>query len=259
MKAAAVRLDKVSFRYGAISSEVLHDISLELAEGRFTVILGRNGSGKSTLLKVIAGFLDPARGSVRVMGRDTQKLSLTDRAGLLGFLPQSHRPVFPFSVEDVVLTGRASHVRFAPGKRDRAKVFSALEKVGIAALRRRAFTELSGGEQQMVMIARVLAQEPEIVLLDEPTAHLDLANQTRILRFLKDLAGSGYTVAAVLHDPNSAFLYGDDFIFLKEGQIKKLNAGQSPWDPDFLGSVYGLDLEVLPYRKRAFLFPANCG
>jgi iron complex transport system ATP-binding protein len=109
----------------------------------------------------------------------------------------------------------------------------------------------------MVMIARVLAQEPKIVLLDEPTAHLDLANQTRILCFLKELAGSGYTIVAVLHDPNAAFLYGDNFIFLKEGHTEELTAGKNPWEPGILGDVYGLELDTLPYRGRAFVIPKN--
>jgi len=251
----AICLESVSFRYGSGCPDVLQDINLKFVEGRFTVLLGRNGSGKSTLLKVIAGFIEPSRGSVEMMGKNIQKLTLTDRARFLGYLPQFHRPVFPFSVEDVVLTGRASHVRFTPGERDRAKVFSALDKVGIYDLRKRAFTELSGGEQQMVMIARVLAQEPEIILLDEPTAHLDLTNQTRILRFLKDLAGSGFTIVAVLHDPNSAFLHGDDFVFLKDGQIESLLPGQAPWESGRLSSVYGLDLEVVSHGARALVLP----
>ncbi len=251
----AICLESVSFRYGSGSPDVLRDISLELVEGRFTVLLGRNGSGKSTLLKVMAGFIEPSQGSVEVMGKSIQKLSLTDRARFLGYLPQFHRPVFPFSVEDVVLTGRASHVRFTPGERDRAIVFSVLEKVGISDLQKRAFTELSGGEQQMVMIARVLAQEPKIILLDEPTAHLDLINQTRILRFLKDLAGSGLTVVAVLHDPNSAFLHGDDFVFLRNGRIENRPPGQVPWQTGILSRVYGLDLEVVSHGARAFVLP----
>ncbi|MFZ2445350.1 MAG: ABC transporter ATP-binding protein [Syntrophobacteraceae bacterium] len=254
---AAVRLDRVSFSYK--SSEVLTDVSLEIAEESFTVLLGRNGSGKSTLLKVIAGLLKPTRGAVAVMERSIADLSLTDRARMLGYLPQFHRPVFPFSAEDVVLTGRASYVRFTPGEKDRAKAVAALERVGVADLRHRPFTELSGGEQQMVMIARVLAQEPKIVLLDEPTAHLDLANQTRILRFLKGLAGSGYTIIAVLHDPNTAFLYGDGFIFLKNGQIEELAAGKKPWEPGILGNVYGLELDMLPHKGRAFVIPRTGG
>ena len=251
----AVRLNRVSFCYK--SSEVLTDISLEIAAEKFTVLLGRNGSGKSTLLKVIGGFLDASGGLVEVMGKNIGSLSLTDRAGLLGYLPQFHRPVFPFSVEDVVLTGRASHVRFTPGAKDHAKAVESLEKVGIAGLRHRPFTELSGGEQQMVMIARVLAQEPKIVLLDEPTAHLDLANQTRILRFLKKLTSSGYTIVAVLHDPNTAFLYGDDFFFLKDGRIVEVPDGRMPWEPRVLGNVYGLELDSLPWEGRAFVIPGN--
>lgn len=241
------------FSYGGRG--VLHDVTIEIQQGQFTIILGKNGSGKSTLLRIMAGLLKPDGGTLQVMGRDLNDLSLTERAKIIGYLPQFHRPIFPFSVEDVVLTGRASYVNLIPGHEDRRIVLRALERVGIIHLRLRPFTELSGGEQQLVMIARVLAQEPKIVLLDEPTAHLDFVNQAHVLRLIREFADSELAVVAVLHDPNIAFLYGDRFIFLKEGQVESWSSSQKPWDTEVLQKVYGPELRSIPYQDRALVVP----
>ena len=243
----------LSFSYGR--RPVLSDVSFQIQPGEFTIILGKNGSGKSTLLRIMAGLLKPESGSLQVMGRDLTGLSLSERAKVIGYLPQFHRPIFPFSVEDVVLTGRASHVNLIPGHEDRRLALSALERTGIIHLRSRPFTELSGGEQQLVMIARVLAQEPRIVLLDEPTAHLDFLNQARLLRLVRELVNAELAVVAVLHDPNIAFLYGDRFIFLRDGQMESWNSSQKPWDTEILQRVYGTEVRSIPYRDRALVIP----
>ena len=161
------------------------------------------------------------------MGKDLNRLSLSERGKLIGFLPQFHNPVFPFTVREVVLTGRAAYVFSQPGRRDREKADQAIAEVGIEELRDRPYTELSGGERQLVMIARVLAQEPRVILLDEPLSHLDLANQVRFLGLVKKLTAGGLTVLAVLHDPNLAFLSGDHFVFLKDGQVRETAEGRA--------------------------------
>ncbi len=251
----ALRVERLSFRYG--KRLVLDDIHLVMREGTFTVLLGKNGSGKSTLLRVMAGLAQCGSGKIELLGKDLRSLSASSRARILGFLPQQHRPVFPFSVEDVVLTGRACHVTLIPGKKDREKAFEAMDRVGIMHLAGRSFTELSGGEQQMVMIARVLAQEPRIILLDEPTAHLDFVNQARLLDLIRELVDSGLTVAAVLHDPNLAFLYGDEFVFLKNGRLQSVSSSQKPWDGSLLNAVYEMDVHTVPYGKRALVIPGG--
>jgi iron complex transport system ATP-binding protein len=239
------------FRYG--NREVLKTVTIEIPGGRFTVILGRNGSGKSTLLRIAAGLLKPERGTLQAMGRDLNRLSLSERAKIIGYLPQFHRPVFPFAVEDVVLTGRASYVNLMPRERDRSIALGALERVGISHLRARPFTELSGGEQQLVLIARVLAQEPKLILLDEPTTHLDLLNQARLLRLVKEFVTAGLAVVAVLHDPNLAFLYGDRFVFLRDGEAETWDSFQKPWNTEILRRVYGTRVCSIPYRDRALV------
>lgn len=250
---AAIRVEHLSFRYG--DRPILQDVSVQVPEGRFTVLLGRNGSGKSTLLRIISGTLGFHQGSVHVLGQDLTRLSSGQRARLLGYLPQHHRPVFPFTAQDVVLTGRASYVVLTPTREDEERAASALERVGMLHLRWRPFTELSGGEQQMVRIARVLAQEPRLILLDEPTSHLDFLNQSRLLTLVRELVDTQMTVLAVLHDPNSAFLYGDHFLLLKDGVVQELDPTQQAWDRQVLERLYDARLETIPYGERALVVP----
>jgi iron complex transport system ATP-binding protein len=192
------------------------------------------------------------------MDQDIRSIGRARRAQALGFLAQQHHPVFPFSVFDVVLTGRASYVHFIPNKHDRNCAHAALENVGITHLQDRPYTELSGGEQQLVMIARVLAQKPNIILLDEPTSHLDFCNQARLLQLLKTLVyDSNLTILTVLHDPNIAFMYGDEFLFLKKGRIAAPENSRKPWDTDFLKAVYESSLQVIPYMNRGLVVPVN--
>jgi iron complex transport system ATP-binding protein len=232
----------LSFSYPG--QAVLREVNVHIQDGALTVILGKNGSGKSTLLKLIAGMLTPNSGGIEVMGRNVGKISAGDRAKIIGYLPQFHQPVFPFTVEEVVLTGRASYIFSMPKPGDREKALEAIRRVGIEDLRERPYSELSGGERQLVMIARVLAQEPRIILLDEPISHLDLANQTKFLTLIKKLVTSGMTVLAVLHDPNTAFLYGDEILFAHRGSIRRAEESKEPWDSKTLSEVYGIPVKV---------------
>lgn len=250
----ALTVSNVSFTYD--THPVLKDVSFTATEGGLTVILGRNGCGKSTLFKVIAGINQIQTGSVQVVGQEVGVLSGSARAGLIGYLPQFHQTVFPFTVENVVLTGRAAYVLSTPSAHDREKARFAMETVGIGQLAGRPYTDLSGGERQMVMIARVLAQEPKVILLDEPAAHLDLANQHRLLGILKKITANGVTVVAVLHDPNMAFLNADEVVFLKQGEVIKPPVGRKQWDAEFIKEIYGIDITVLQYHDKAFIVPA---
>ncbi len=241
------------FSYG--ENEVLNDINFQAPSGKFTIILGKNGSGKSTFLKLLAGLIPFKKGSIEIFGESINNLSISDRAKLIGFLPQFHSPVFPFTVEEVVLTGRASYVYSMPGKKDIEKTDQAINKIGINHLRKKAYTEISGGERQLVMIARVLAQEPKIILLDEPLSHLDLFNQSRLIKIIKSLVESGLTVIAVLHDPNISFMYGDNIVMFKNGKIIDVCENEEPWNPDILKYVYDIEVEAVTYRDKVFIFP----
>ena len=249
----SIDAENVSFAYHR--TPVLDRLSLSIGDGTFVVFLGQNGSGKSTLLRILAGMLPCDSGSVRVDGKALHRLAPRLRASMLGFLPQHCKMVFAFSVEDVVMTGRASHVRLRPGRKDRMMVAEAMERTGIRHLRKCAFNEISGGEQQLVRIARLLSQAPRRILLDEPTTHLDLANQAKVLGLLKELSLSGISIVSVLHDPNTAFVYGDTFVFMKDGKAHTLGNGDNPWDEKILQRYYDVPLESVPHRGRALIAP----
>jgi len=249
----AISVKDISFSYN--DNLVFENASIDFPANCFTVILGKNGSGKSTLLRIIAGLQIFKYGKIFFGNEDMQVLPLQRRSRLFGFLAQHHIAVFPFTVEDVVLTGRVGYISYTPSKRDKEISYDALKKTGIEHLGKRYYTELSGGEQQLVMIARVLAQEPSILLLDEPTSHLDFCNQANLLQLLKNLVHGGLTVIAVLHDPNAAFLYSDDFIFVKEKKLIRSEISINPWDSAFLESVYNTPLQSVPFMERALIVP----
>ena len=249
----AITVSNLSFSYNG--SVILNDLNIDIKPEKLTFILGQNGSGKSTFLKVIAGLLVSQKGVIKILGNDSDSLSFTDRSKLTGYLNQQHKAIFPFSVEDVVLTGRAGFIRYVPKEADKAASDNAMRKAGVLHLRNRNYTELSGGEQQMVMIARLLAQNPQILLLDEPTTHLDISNQSHVLSLLKQLVSEGMTIVAVMHDPNLAFLYGDDFLFMKNRKIIRADESMQAWDTDFLKTIYEGNIQAIPFNGRALLVP----
>ncbi len=250
----AIRVNNLYFGYN--DSFILENVNIDIESGKLTFILGQNGSGKSTFLKILAGLLTTHNGDIKISGNDSSKLTFSGRSKLTGFLNQQHKAVFPFSVEDVVLTGRAGYVGFIPKETDKKTCLEAMEKVGILHLRFRNYTELSGGEQQMVMIARILAQKPRILLLDEPTAHLDFYNQAHLLSLLKQLVNEGMTIVSVMHDPNLAFQFGDDFLFVKDKKVIRSGKSVQAWDLEFLKTIYLGKLETIPYKGRALLVSA---
>jgi iron complex transport system ATP-binding protein len=248
----AIRICGLSFGYAR--RRVLEAIDLDIPQGRFTVVLGKNGSGKSTLFRILGGFLAPDRGAITIRDQPAQSLDTRSRARLLGFLPQHHRVVFPFQAREVVLTGRAGHIRLTPGRQDVRLAHEAMARIGIDHLRQRIFTELSGGEQQLVMIARVLAQDPPILLFDEPTAHLDYFYQARVMAIIRTLVDQGRTVAAVLHDPNLAALYADQCACLKDGRVVHQAEARQLTAP-LLSRVYDIPLHALASEGRTFFLP----
>jgi len=233
----SIRNLNFSFRQKA----VLRDISIEFKRETYTVILGKNGSGKTTLLKIMAGLLGCPKNCIFIDNKDLIEYKDRERARLIGYLPQMHSPAFAFKVIDVVLTGRASYVITTANQKDIQKSESAIQMVGIGHLIDRNYTELSGGERQMVMMARLLAQEPEIMLLDEPMTHLDLPNQMRMSTLIDDLVKKGHTVISVMHDPNTALNSAKEFVFIKDGQIIEHN---SPFSMELFKEVYDIDVII---------------
>ncbi len=241
----AVAADHLSHDFGA--HPVLRDVNLAIDAGEFFVIIGPNGSGKTTLLKLIAGILTPAPGRVRIFGRDIRSYSHRALARTVAYVPQGLEVNFPFTVQEAVLLGRAPHQRLLgiPRAADLEAARRAMAFTGVDALADRTFDQLSGGEQQRVSIARALCQEPDIILLDEPTASLDLSHQLRLMdlmeRFRKEKA---VTVAMVSHDVNLAAMYADRLLLLTKGEIAHQGPPAEVLTGPHLEAAYGCRLRV---------------
>ncbi|HTS39201.1 MAG TPA: ABC transporter ATP-binding protein [Xanthobacteraceae bacterium] len=195
------------------------DLDVALATGEVLALLGPNGSGKTTLLKTLIGLLAPKTGDVLIGDRTLSSLTSTERARLLAYVPQSHMATFAFTVETIVLMGRTAHGNLfsRPSAHDRAVAARSLERFGIAHLAERPYTMISGGERQLALLARALAQEPQFIVLDEPTASLDFGNQGKVMREIRALAASGHGVLFTTHDPNHALRAADRAYLLRGG------------------------------------------
>jgi iron complex transport system ATP-binding protein len=239
-----------SFRYG--QRTILRDLDLDVQRGEILSVLGPNGCGKTTLLRCIAGALAPSDGSVQVGGDEVRSLAPPALARRIGFLFQDHTPSFPFAIRDVVLMGRAPHLGFFgfPGSRDRALADQALERVGMLHLGDRPYTRVSGGERQLVLLARILVQEPDVILLDEPTAHLDLRNQVLTLRMVRSLAADGMTMIMTTHDPNHALWFGGRAALMKDGRFIAVGPAREVMTDATLTSTYDVDVAVYSQASR---------
>lgn len=239
-----VHVRDASFRYG--EREILRSLDLDVQRGEVLSVLGPNGCGKTTLLRCIAGALTPSAGSVQVGGHEVRSLAPPARARRIGFLFQDHTPSFPFAVRDVVLMGRAPHLSFFgfPGPRDRALADEALERVGIPHLKDRPYTRISGGERQLALLARILVQQPDVILLDEPTSHLDLRNQVLTLRMVRSLAADGMTMIMTTHDPNHALWFGGRAALMKEGRFVAVGPASDVITEARLAATYDVDVAV---------------
>jgi iron complex transport system ATP-binding protein len=195
-----LELRGISFRYGA--REVLSDLSLDLEEGTCTALAGPNGAGKTTLLRIIAGTLSPASGSLWLEGSPISSLSVRERSRIVAMVPQQLEVPFDFTVEQIVEQGRTPYTSFFRGmmQKDHNAVEQALDLCDIFNLRHRVFNELSGGERQRVKIALALAQQPRLLLLDEPTQNLDIGRQSELMALLESLREQGITIFASMHD-----------------------------------------------------------
>ncbi len=222
MKVININLIEVqAVTFGYHTKPVLNDINFVIRKGEVVSLLGPNGSGKSTLLKVILGLLRPARGSVRLKGTDIRRIEAKSVARQIAYVPQTHKGAFSYKVIDVVLMGRLPHKPFffSYTNKDRDIAFEKMERLSIAHLAERPYTELSGGERQLTLIARAMAQGAEVFVLDEPATGLDYGNQLRLLEQIIKLARDGYTFIKSTHSPEHAFWLGDRSVMMKEGAI----------------------------------------
>ncbi len=236
MNRAVLDVENVSFRYSAGGEWLLRNFSCSLPEGDVLVVLGPNGRGKTTLLKLLPGILKPVEGKIR-------------RAGHLGYVPQVSMAAFDYRVLDMVVMGRAAEIGLfsVPGRRDYRLAEEALTRLGIADLAERSYTRLSGGQRQLVLIARALVSKPCGLVLDEPASALDFKNQDVILSTLCQLASEGLAVVMTTHAPHHALHVANRVLVLERGAACLCGTPEEVLTPDRLRSLYGLDLKTLSF------------
>lgn len=240
-----IRITNIHFRHPNTPDTVLKGISLRARQGQLTTILGPNGSGKSTLFKCIAGLWHPEQGEIAFGEASILGYNHEQRAKLIAVVPQEHEPPFPYSVFDAVLMGRAAHVGMfsSPSKKDRQAAERAIEAVGITNLRDKTYTKISGGERQMVLIARALAQEAPAMLFDEPTSHLDFRNQVLVLRKIREIVAERQVTAVLtIHDPNAAMLFSDSVVLIDGGRVIAQGLPHEVITEESLHAVYGIEV-----------------
>jgi iron complex transport system ATP-binding protein len=234
--------------FGFPGRTVGRDVSFTLAAGEVMCVLGPNGGGKTTLFRTILGLLERHAGSIKVENQSLETLSRAQIARRVGYVPQGHAGYFAYTVEEFVLMGRTAHLgAFAsPAKKDFSVANRALESLGIAQLADKPVTEISAGERQLALVARALAQEPRLLVLDEPTASLDFGNQVRVLERISALAGSGISILFSSHDPDHAFLCARRALLLAEGRVLEIGTPREVIRPDTLERMYRVSVKVLP-------------
>jgi len=232
--------------FGYPGHPVGKDVSLSLAAGEVLCLLGPNGSGKTTLFKTLLGLLPPQAGEVLIDGIGLRTRSRDQIARAVSYVPQAHAAFFPFTVREVVLMGRTAHlgVFSSPSRRDREVAQAALERMRLLHLADSIYTRISGGERQLTLIARALAQDAQVVVMDEPTANLDFGNQVRVLQHIRSLSGSGIGVLLSTHDPDHAFLCADRVAMLHEGRLVHHGPPAEVITAESLKQVYGVDAIV---------------
>ena len=244
----SIEVKHLSFSYG--NRQVLRDISFSVGKGRLLSVLGPNGVGKSTLFRCILGLLHGFQGEITVDGASVSSLGARDLARRVAYIPQSNYPAFQYSVFDMVLMGTTAQSKSfsPPGPKQEAAARDALERLDIGHLAGRSYTRLSGGERQLVLIARALAQQSPVLLMDEPTANLDYGNQIRVLTKVRALADAGYTIVQSTHNPEQSYLFSHQILAMKDGRVLAHGAPGDVMNEDLIRALYGIDAEVVPLR-----------
>ena len=244
-----LRVEDLHFGYSKSGAPVLNGACLELEQGQVGILLGKNGSGKTTLFKNILGIEKPGKGSVRFGGEDLLKMSRRDRARRVAYVPQ-HIHFGDLTVLDSVLMGRVSYFGMKAGRSDMEAVEKILEDMGLESFAARSAEALSGGEKQKIAIARAMAQEPKLMVFDEPTGNLDMANEQLIMQEAKKLAREkGISILSSLHDLNQALYFGDKFFFLKDGVVKYAG-GREIITAEVVKDIFDVDVRICQIDGR---------
>lgn len=235
-----------NLKIGYPGHTVGEQISLHVSSGEVLCLLGPNGSGKTTLFKTLLGLLRPQGGEVRIGGRSLDELSRTELARSVAYVPQAHTAQFPYTVLDMVVMGRTAHLGLfaTPGTDDRSKALEALTRLGIRELAEAEYTRISGGQRQLALIARALAQAAPAIVMDEPTASLDFGNQVLVLKEIARLASEGLGIVLSTHDPDHAFAIADRVALLSGGKLVASGAPEVVLNQDRLRKVYGVSVDI---------------
>jgi iron complex transport system ATP-binding protein len=244
--APLLEFERVGYGYGSGQTEALREFSAEVRSAAVTAVLGPNGAGKTTLLHLALGWLSPREGRVLFGGRPLSSYSRRELGRSIAFVPQSERIPFQYSVLEYVVLGRASYLPTLalPGAKDIGIGKEAIDRVGIAALAHRDVTTLSGGERQLASIARAIAQGPKLLLLDEPTSHLDLANKARLLELVLELKAAGTTVLFTTHEPDAAAAVATRIVLMRSGRALKSGDLDEVFSSESLSETYGFPVGV---------------
>jgi iron complex transport system ATP-binding protein len=247
-----ISIDNIAFAYNG--TPVLNDLSADIIKGDLLALVGPNGSGKSTLIKCINRILKPQKGAVLVNDKNIAQLSTVELAKQMAYVPQSINKKAGMNVFDMALTGRKPYINWKPTKRDLDITAGVLKTLHIDNIAMKEVDKLSGGQQQTVYIARALVQEPDILLLDEPTANLDIKHQIEVLELLHKLAHRGLTVILAIHDINMALRYSSKMIMLKKGEIFAYG-GNEIITAENLEKLYDIKVQIIRDNGNTFIVP----
>jgi len=253
-----IQLRDACFRYD--EHEIFNDLNLDLYPGEVLCILGPNGCGKTTLLRCLSGALKLNKGKVQLNGKDIASFDIIELAKKIGFLFQEHVTPFPFSALEVVRMGRTPYLGLfgSPSAKDTELAEKALDKVGMLHIKNKPYTQISGGERQLILLARTLAQEPEVILLDEPTSHLDFKNQALSLRMINKLSEHNISMVMTTHNPNHALLFPDTVAMMSSGKFIASGQTMDVVTEDNLRKTYGIEVKMFsvpdPDGKGTFKF-----
>lgn len=245
-----LEVNNISFSYD--DELIFEEISFSINKGDVLCVLGPNGTGKTTLIKCLNGLQDIDSGEILINGKNIKKLSFSQISKHVGYIPQSHVPSFPFSVFDVVLMGRSPYLKLteSPRKEDEKIAEKSLKTLGIYDLKDKEYTNLSGGERQLVFLARVLTQQPDILILDEPTSHLDFGNQIKLLEIVDKLADSGLSVIMSSHFPDHAFLSSTKVAIMKDKKFIDFGTPDEVVTEENLEKAYSIEVKLIELNEN---------
>ncbi|MDD3706062.1 MAG: ABC transporter ATP-binding protein [Clostridiaceae bacterium] len=241
-----LEVNNLSFHYHN-GPMIFSNVNFNVDNGEVLSILGTNGAGKSTLLNCIANLYKPMSGKILLNGKPMSRMSLRGVARIVGYVPQIHTPAYAYSVREFTVMGRTPYIGAfkTPSTEDYRIADEALERMGIIYLRDKSYTEISGGERQQAMIARVIAQQPQLILLDEPTAHLDYGNQYRVVQMIRQLASEGYALIMTTHNPEHAIILNGKVAILNRRGVLGIGQAAETLSAETLSNLYGLSIKTV--------------